>query len=105
MAEFVENELNFHQLANVQGCVGENPHDFRQLANVRGVYWRKSCGLSPIGECPGVYWRMSTGLSPLANVLLAKVILAKFRLADTTSNTDSGLLVRLTRMVSYTLSL
>ena len=74
MAEFVENELNFHQLAKIHmtfanwrmsgGCTGESHVDFRQLASVQGVYWR-----------------VSTGLSPLAKVLLAKVILAKFRLA------------------------
>jgi hypothetical protein len=47
VAEFVENELDFHQLANVQGCVGENPHDFRQLASVQGCI-----GECPVGEVP-----------------------------------------------------
>ncbi len=43
------------------GYIGESPVDIRQLANV--------------GE---VYWRNYSGLSPLANVQLAKVLLAKF---------------------------
>jgi hypothetical protein len=39
-------------------------------------------GLSPIGESPLYFCQYTHGLAPLANVLLAKVLLAKFPLAQ-----------------------
>jgi hypothetical protein len=39
-------------------------------------------GISPVGECPLYSRQHIPVLSPLANVLLAKVFLAKFRLPD-----------------------
>jgi hypothetical protein len=49
-------------VAKVPGCIGESTMDFRQLARFQGMYWRKY-----------------GGLSPLVKVLLAKVLLVKFR--------------------------
>ncbi len=50
--------------------------EFRQLAEVHCTFANISPGASPIGESPLYFRQYIRGLSPLANVLLAKVLLA-----------------------------
>ena len=52
----------FANWRNSTECIGESTVDFCQLVKFRGMYWRKY-----------------SGFSPMVKVLLAKVLLEKFR--------------------------
>ncbi len=65
----------FANWRNSRSCIGESTVDFRQLAKFQGACWRKY-----------------SGLSPLAKVILAKILLAKFRNPDVDNqHTDMNL--------------
>ena len=51
--------MEFCQLAEVQGCIGERLVEIRQLAKIQELYWRKI-----------------SGRLPMAKVRFAKVLLA-----------------------------
>ncbi len=53
-----------------------SPIGLSPMAKVHRTFANTSPGISPIGESPLYFRQYTPGLSPLANVLLAKVLLA-----------------------------
>jgi hypothetical protein len=75
-----EIPLNFRQfdceLDSYVFCVNI---DSSQLAKVHRTFANASFGISPIGESAVEFRQYTPGFSPVANVLLARILLAKFR--------------------------
>ena len=72
--------LEFHQLdCELESYISYVNIVSWQLAKVYCTFANASSGISPIDESTVDVRQYTPGLSPLANVLLAKVLLAKFR--------------------------